>query len=35
MFGEHNINELINDRPADTTSFKSTLVPNKHIQPEA
>lgn len=34
MFNEQNINELIKDRETDTTSFKSLLVPNKHVQPE-
>ena len=34
MFNEQNINELINERPADTTSFRSCLVGNKHVPPE-
>jgi hypothetical protein len=32
MFGANNIQELLNQRPTDESSFKSGLLPNKHIQ---
>lgn len=35
VFNEHNVSELINDRPADTHSFKSKLVPNTHPSQKA
>lgn len=31
MFDERNVNELINDRNVDTSSFKSSLIPERHV----
>jgi hypothetical protein len=32
MFDEKNVNELINGRDVDISSFKSSLIPEKHVQ---
>ncbi len=34
MFDSKNVEELLNERCSDMNSFKSSLVPAKHIEPE-
>jgi hypothetical protein len=35
MFDAHNVNELLNERPADNSSFKSQILPNRHEDQKA